>query len=466
MATLILRPVSDVSSEHSKSSGSSAYSLLNEASQDGDTTYIYQTVSSTSTVTKNTVCKVGGTAPNRLYYVSQSVATVVGKVDDTSSSSTKNIIVAIRTSASGSDMNKVTTRCNTTTYTSYSTGNSSEGRGYYEAGTLPNLWILAATSGSKGTAKSGNKQIRITQAYITLTINDAYVCRAIAVGGCTAEVNNEYSAGVARTWTATLQDGYNFVGWLDETNYQAYQNGNSYSVLTTDLTYTSGTISQDMTLYAVAVLPQHTATIHNSVGGVVMFRFDADNNWTTIASGQTSTITGSGAYHLRVVPQSPNSLSKYVPESNNFRTTVEFDSYIFTLENLDEQGNTTQKTVYDIVAQKEYKYDENGDLVSEKEDTTFTTDMVDSMRDELISANGTAGNLGSDFVASFYYKSTASRLFANVNGTWRKVVCIYQKSETEWVSVASDGTHINEIGQEVLEQFGNGGYIVIPKSDE
>lgn len=250
--TLILRPISDASSEHSKSSGSNAYSLINEASQDGDTTYIYQLVNSTSSVTKKTVCKVGGTAPSKLYYVTQSVATVIGKVDDTSSSSTKEVIVAIRTDPSGSDFNRTKTNCNTTTYTKYSTGNSSIGRGYYEPGTLPDLWILAATSGNKGTSKSGNKEIRITQAYITLTIADAYRCAAIAIGGCTASVSDTLSAGASRTWTATVQDGYAFAGWMDQENYQKYWNGESYSVISSDLTYDSGSISKDMTLYACA----------------------------------------------------------------------------------------------------------------------------------------------------------------------------------------------------------------------
>lgn len=319
MATLILRPVSDVSSSHTKSSGSSAYSLIDETSQDGDSTYIYQAVTSTSQTSKTTICKLGGTAPSYNWYLQSVTVTAYAKCTVTGGNSAQNLKIAYRTSESGSNTALVDKDLDKSSYTKYSTGTSSVAHAYYKPNQLPDFWVYLETYGKKGSSKSQNKNLCITQAYMTVTYVKAYVCEAVAVGGCTASVDGTMSAGAARTWTATLQDGYNFVGWLDETNYQAYQNGNSYSVLTTDLTYTSGTISQDMTLYAVAVLPQPTAT---------------------------------------------------------------------------------------------------------------------------------------------------SRLFINVNGTWRKVVCVYQKSETEWVSVASDGTHINKIGQEVLEQFGNGGYIVIPKSDE
>ena len=48
MATVILRPTADSSLGHSCSSGSSGYALINEATADDDSTYIYQTITGTS----------------------------------------------------------------------------------------------------------------------------------------------------------------------------------------------------------------------------------------------------------------------------------------------------------------------------------------------------------------------------------------------------------------------------------
>lgn len=45
MATLILRPISDRSLKHSCSSGSSGYAMISESTADDDSTYVYQTVS-------------------------------------------------------------------------------------------------------------------------------------------------------------------------------------------------------------------------------------------------------------------------------------------------------------------------------------------------------------------------------------------------------------------------------------
>ena len=64
MATLILRPVRDESIGHSYSSGDVGYAMISESSADDDSTYIYQTVSSTSSASVTSSFTLGGTMPS------------------------------------------------------------------------------------------------------------------------------------------------------------------------------------------------------------------------------------------------------------------------------------------------------------------------------------------------------------------------------------------------------------------
>lgn len=51
--TVILRPTSDGSIAHTLSAGTNGYLLVNETTSDGDSSYIYQTLNSTSTASKS-----------------------------------------------------------------------------------------------------------------------------------------------------------------------------------------------------------------------------------------------------------------------------------------------------------------------------------------------------------------------------------------------------------------------------
>lgn len=62
--TVILRPSSDGSVAHSKSSGSSGYLLVNESTSDGDASYIYQSLGSTSTATQSSTFNFAHSIPN------------------------------------------------------------------------------------------------------------------------------------------------------------------------------------------------------------------------------------------------------------------------------------------------------------------------------------------------------------------------------------------------------------------
>lgn len=79
MATLILRPVSDESLNHSCSSGSSGYAMISESSSDDDSTYIYQTVSSTSSASVTSSFTLGGTMPSGSFKITGATLYVRGR---------------------------------------------------------------------------------------------------------------------------------------------------------------------------------------------------------------------------------------------------------------------------------------------------------------------------------------------------------------------------------------------------
>lgn len=160
MATLILRPVSDESLNHSCNSGTSGYSLISESSADDDSTYIYQTVSSTSSASVTSSFTLGGTMPSGLFKIIGATLYVRGKssADYTysgtyqlsidSSASSMSLSTSYQTSSNG-----VATSLINNTYTSLN---------------FPSLSVTITTAGEKSSSKNSNFQIRITQIYLEL----------------------------------------------------------------------------------------------------------------------------------------------------------------------------------------------------------------------------------------------------------------------------------------------------------
>lgn len=87
MATLILRPASDSSLRHSCSSGSSGYSLINESTSDSDSTYIYQTISSTSSETMNSTFGLSESSLSNIKVTSAKIVMVAKDSDSNVTSS-------------------------------------------------------------------------------------------------------------------------------------------------------------------------------------------------------------------------------------------------------------------------------------------------------------------------------------------------------------------------------------------
>ena len=161
MATLILRPVSDESLNHSCNSESSGYSLISESSADDDATYIYQTVSSTSSASVTSSFTLGGTMPSGLFKITGATLYVRGRSSaDYIYSGTYQL--SIDSSASSMSLS-----------TSYQTSSSTEVatsliNNIYTSSNFPSLSVTIITAGQKLLSKNSNFQIRITQVYLEL----------------------------------------------------------------------------------------------------------------------------------------------------------------------------------------------------------------------------------------------------------------------------------------------------------
>ena len=160
MATLILRPARDESIGHAYSSGDSGYAMISESSADDDSTYIYQTVSSTSSASATSSFTLGGTMPSGPFKITGATLYVRGKssADHTYSGTYK---LSIDSSASSMSLS-----------TSYQTSSSGVATSLinntYTSSNFPSLSVTITTAGKKSSSKNSNFQIRITQIYLEL----------------------------------------------------------------------------------------------------------------------------------------------------------------------------------------------------------------------------------------------------------------------------------------------------------
>lgn len=165
MATLILRPISDVNIKHSLSSGSSAYSLINESSQDGDSTYVYQYVQSTSSQTVTSTLNVGGFNSTKIN-ITKCMLYLTAKSTSDSNSKINVIINAngttMSTGASTLSSSYTTKSMNCTTILDAMNAQLSNGE-------MPSISLQVQTSGAKSSSKDDNFQIRVTQIYLEIT---------------------------------------------------------------------------------------------------------------------------------------------------------------------------------------------------------------------------------------------------------------------------------------------------------
>lgn len=168
MATLYLRPSSDNSVSHNTSGwGANAYSLINEASQDGDSTYIYQDISSTSNSTATSSFVLSGFTDTNIK-VTKATLYIVAK--ETSSSS--NDIATINFSASCDGSTNTSGSSNlSTSYVAKSLNCNNivtNINNSLTSGTIPTVTVSVTTQGRKSSSKNDNFQNRITQIYLQI----------------------------------------------------------------------------------------------------------------------------------------------------------------------------------------------------------------------------------------------------------------------------------------------------------
>ena len=161
MATLILRPVSDESLNHSCNSESSGYSLISESSADDDSTYIYQTVSSTSSASVTSSFTLGGTMPSGSFKITGATLYVRGR---SSANYTYSGTYQLSIDSSASSMS-LSTRYQTSSSTGVATSLINN---TYTSSNFPSLSVTITTAGNKSSSKNSSFQIRITQIYLEL----------------------------------------------------------------------------------------------------------------------------------------------------------------------------------------------------------------------------------------------------------------------------------------------------------
>ena len=189
MATIILRPVSDISLGHTCSSGSSGYALINESTADDASTYIYQSISSTSSSSRTSSFKISGSSSKKIKITSAKV--VVRACHNTSNSSdTRSLSFKLGIGGKTSSAKTVTlgtSFANTTqTYTASDLGIANT---VYDSFDAANINISLTSSGALDRSKNSSFQIRITQVYVEITYDEI-----VDTGtGLYIKNNNQYS---------------------------------------------------------------------------------------------------------------------------------------------------------------------------------------------------------------------------------------------------------------------------------
>ena len=191
MATLILRPTSDISLGHTCSSGSSGYAMLSEETADYDSTYIQQTIDSGSSSSKTSSFKFTAVMPVPKLKITAIKAYV--RATSTSSSSydsySLNYTVSINGKTSSSQSMNLSSSYSTNSVSlSTSTFNLSD----VEINNLNNLNFQMSITTS-GYRDKNRFYIRITQIYLEITYEEIITQKLyLKVNGVYQPVQNVY----------------------------------------------------------------------------------------------------------------------------------------------------------------------------------------------------------------------------------------------------------------------------------
>lgn len=172
MATKTLRPVGDSGSiGHTCSSGSSAYLLIDDATADNDSTYIYQTISSTSATSKTTTVTLGSIFDSTNYTITACRLFCVAR---RTASNTSSVSVIFKVNGNGEYVVSASSLSNS--YTSYNVASANMVNTINQAmqnGIIPEISAVITTNGAMSSSKDSSSAIRVTQIYLEFDYDES-----------------------------------------------------------------------------------------------------------------------------------------------------------------------------------------------------------------------------------------------------------------------------------------------------
>lgn len=172
MATLILRPISDTSLQHTCSSGSNGYSMISETSSDGDSTYVYQSLTSTTSSSLSSTFSLGKPFSTSQYNVTAVRFHFYARDSDNNVTSSASVSFNVN----GSGAYTVSANSLTTRYSDYNQSNAdmvAAINGYLSSGEIPIITATLKTTGRKSNNNKSDGYIRVTQIYIEVDYEEA-----------------------------------------------------------------------------------------------------------------------------------------------------------------------------------------------------------------------------------------------------------------------------------------------------
>lgn len=169
--TIILRPSSDISISHTLSSGSSAYALIADEVQDGDSTYISQALTTNAASNTSSLFGMNGTIPSSNITVTNTRIHVCGSIGNNSETGSYFCYFDGNNPNTDEDINKGISAVLTNSYRADTVTRPALTERINElietTGNFPTITMLVRTSGAKASGKNAaNGYIRLTQVYV------------------------------------------------------------------------------------------------------------------------------------------------------------------------------------------------------------------------------------------------------------------------------------------------------------
>lgn len=169
--TLVFRPNADISVSHNRSTGNNGYSLINETTADDDSSYIYQTLSSTSSrsVTSTFTLGLVGTLPTGNIQITAARLYSRAKRGNNNESASYTCYFAAGTQSGGNSSSAATSATLTTSYVTTNSTSSSlvnDINNLILPNDFPYISVKVTTTGAKSSGKNAsNGYARVTQIY-------------------------------------------------------------------------------------------------------------------------------------------------------------------------------------------------------------------------------------------------------------------------------------------------------------